>query len=846
MAFERFPDGFEKIVYSSQIPRVVEELQRRSMSLCCTVASGAIDLNRLYSSAAASGDLVSFNGSVWDRLSRGGSDTLLSVYNNQLTYRTLAASGGIVLNSSQGSFTFSLNSNLYNLSNLDSSTGFVTQTAANTFTKRSLSEGQGIDINNPAGIAGNPEISLSNTAVVSGFYGSSVGVPRISVDAQGRLQDVYNIPISLDDLGGVQGAGSLYQLAYFTGAHSVSGDAGLTYNNSTGLNLSSTLTVGGDLIINGSLTSINSDSLSVEDTLVKFGNNNPSDITDLGFYGQYNFVGTDKYTGLFRDATDGWYKLFTGLEAEPTTTVNISGTGYGRAGLVVGDLNAINTTFGHTTINSTVNVSGTSYLAGARFTENVGIQSGTPLQPLVVGGSNGTDTSFEVSIGSNAFVQAFNRNTFSYSGLYFDASPIVFRPNGTTQLEASTNGIRLPSLSGVGNRLVFTTDTGVVSGLIAGNYLQYLRGDNTYQILNTSVVPESGNLYFTNARAINSTLTAFASSLGLVNSSDSILTGIEKLQGQINSLDYSNLYFMQGGNSFGTTARVGTANHDALQIATSGHARIHLTKDGFVGIGTTNPVTNLVVGSSTTAGMEISLSSSVTLQAYNRNIFDYATFNFDGAAMNFRPNGSQKMYIDSTGQLTLPGAGSGAGILVGGDVQWYRDSANVWRTPDSVIVDSPIYGPTAPAGSATLQLATTAFVTQTVSGTVPRLAPNVMLVGGYTPTVSGIDAVKWMVPYHPTTGAAVTYDVKRIDARVETPGSVSARLNVMKYSGNGAFSGTSLLTNNMWIGSSTRETSGVAGFASSTVTSGDKLAVFFENIGTGVGEYTVQVQLLQQ
>lgn len=69
----------------------------------------------------------------------------------------------------------------------------------------------------------------------------------------------------------------------------------------------------------------------------------------------------------------------------------------------------------------------------------------------------------------------------------------------------------------------------------------------------------------------------------------------------------------------------------------------------------------------------------------------------------------------------------------------------------------------------------------------------------------------------------------------------------MKSTGTGAFSGTKLLTDEMWIGNTTRETSGITPhFAVSTISSGDKLAAFFENIGTGVQEYTVQVQLVQQ
>jgi hypothetical protein len=49
-----------------------------------------------------------------------------------------------------------------------------------------------------------------------------------------------------------------------------------------------------------------------------------------------------------------------------------------------------------------------------------------------------------------------------------------------------------------------TTVTNMIAGkedaIAAGNVSQYWRGDKTWQTLNTSVVPESGNLYFTNAR----------------------------------------------------------------------------------------------------------------------------------------------------------------------------------------------------------------------------------------------------------------------------------------------------------------------------------------------------------
>lgn len=49
-------------------------------------------------------------------------------------------------------------------------------------------------------------------------------------------------------------------------------------------------------------------------------------------------------------------------------------------------------------------------------------------------------------------------------------------------------------------------------------------------------------------------------------------------------------------------------------------------------------------------------------------------------------------FTAATGQLALPTTGSGAGLLVGGDVQLYRDSADLWRTPDSLRVEGTLWG----------------------------------------------------------------------------------------------------------------------------------------------------------
>ena len=114
------------------------------------------------------------------------------------------------------------------------------------------------------------------------------------------------------------------------------------------------VTVSGDLTVSGNTTTVNTATLSVEDPLIILANgNNAADAVDIGFYGLYDTSGSqDLYAGLFRDASDGKFRLFVDSQTAPTTTVDTSATGYTAATLVVGTLE------GNVTGNLTGNVTG--------------------------------------------------------------------------------------------------------------------------------------------------------------------------------------------------------------------------------------------------------------------------------------------------------------------------------------------------------------------------------------------------------------------------------------------------------------------------------------------------------
>lgn len=58
----------------------------------------------------------------------------------------------------------------------------------------------------------------------------------------------------------------------------------------------------------------------------------------------------------------------------------------------------------------------------------------------------------------------------------------------------------------------------------------------------------------------------------------------------------------------------------------------------------------------------------------------------------FRSDAGVINAMTAEGQLSLPTTGSAAGILLGGDAQWYRSAANMMSTPDNVTIETRCFG----------------------------------------------------------------------------------------------------------------------------------------------------------
>ena len=341
---------------------------------------------------------------------------------------------------------------------------------------------------------------------------------------------------------------------------------------------------------------------------------------------------------------------------------------------------------------TTISYDNSTYLTSISGISAGGELSGTYPNPTLVNGAvtgkilSGVNITGGTIADTDSILTAFGKLQNQINGLI-----------GSSIYEGTWNATtNTPTLaSGVGTQgsyyIVSVSGTTTIDGISDWNVGDWIIFDGTawQQVDNTdAVVSVNGqtgavslttdnitegatNLYFTNGRAIASTLTGYTSGAGTISSSDTILQAIQKLNGNVSGLvtgvssvfgrtgavtaasgDYTTTQVTEGTNLYYTDVRV-SANSDVAANTAARHSAVTL--------GTANGL------SLSTQQLSLALASSSATGALSST--DWNTFNGKQAALNgtgfVKISGTTISYDNST-YLTTSSAASTYLPLAGG------------------------------------------------------------------------------------------------------------------------------------------------------------------------------------
>ena len=291
----------------------------------------------------------------------------------------------------------------------------------------------------------------------------------------------------------------------------VDGADALKFNISGGnitgpVTISSNLTITGNLTVAGNVTTVSANNLVLKDNMIYLNDGSTVANPDLGIAGNYN-DGIYRHAGFFRDASDGYWKVYDQYLPEPDASPYIDTS---NSSFRIADFQANNVTFGKITTSSTQSVTNLNadYLDGQHGTYYTGYSdsANTQLKSYTDGAIGSANTQLKsyvdgfISYGSGVdttqntnITTATNLAQNAYNQANTDVTSITIAATtyGNTSsipvMRLSANG----RVSSVTNTTINIDASFITSGTIStsrlatgtANSSTYLRGDNTWQVI---------------------------------------------------------------------------------------------------------------------------------------------------------------------------------------------------------------------------------------------------------------------------------------------------------------------------------------------------------------------------